>query len=168
MFEPEPVDPVSDIDEPARLNLIFMHCGWSLSRRENGMQVGSSSSRTLLRTLSCACMVSLVGCGGGGGSSAMNPITVFLPVSTVTVMPGSASVTVPIQIGSPSETAVVSVGGLPAGVGAKYSASDTNPSGSLTFNANTSAMTGTYMATVTVMSSGQTVSTRLTLIVKPG
>lgn len=138
---------------------------WSSSSPE-AMKVNPSRCRTLVIALTCACTFASLGCGGRSGISAMKPITVYLPISTVVIMPGAASVTVPIQIGSSSETALVSVGGLPAGVGARYASSDTNPSGSLTFSANTSAMTGTYMPNITVMSSGQTVSTGFTLIVK--
>ena len=46
------------------------------------------------------------------GGPLMNPITVHLPVSTVTIVPGGASVSIVIQINSSSETALVSVGGL--------------------------------------------------------
>ena len=94
------------------------------------------------------------------------PITVSLPVSTVLVMPGGSPVTVPIQIESTSETALVSLSGLPGGVQALYAASDTNPSGILTFTANAMTMPGTSMPTVTVMSAGQTAMTQFTLVVK--
>ncbi len=94
------------------------------------------------------------------------PITVNLPISTVIVMPAGASVIVPIQIGSTSETALVSLNGLPAGVSEKYASSDTNPSGTLTFTANSTAMAGTTMPTVTVMSAGQTAMTKFTLVVQ--
>ena len=132
------------------------------------MQIPLLRRHTVLLILTAACGAAVLGCGGVSGTPVMNPISVDLPISTVVIMPGAASVTIPIQIRSPSETALVSVGGLPAGVGAKYAASDTNPSGSLTFSANTSAVTGTFMPIVTVQSSGQTASTGFTLIVKPG
>jgi len=108
------------------------------------------------------------GCGGKrrDGGSLMNPITVHLPVSTVTIVPGGAAVSIAIQINSPSETALVSVVGLPAGIGVKYSASDTNPSGILTFTAIATTMTGTYSPIITVISAGQTVKTGFTLIAK--
>lgn len=95
-----------------------------------------------------------------------NPITVFLPISTVVVMQNGMQVSVPIQISSTSETALVSVTGLPGGVQEKYASSDTNPSGSLAFTATAAAQTGTFMPIITVMSAGQTVSTSFTLIVK--
>ena len=75
-------------------------------------------------------------------------------------------VSVPIVIGSTSETALVSLLGLPAGVQVTYSSSDTNPSGSLTFSANSTAMTGSYMPTVVVMSAGNTASAAFALVVE--
>jgi hypothetical protein len=110
-------------------------------------------------------MLVLAGCGGGGGNLVQQPIRVSLPVSTITVAIGARPLSVPIQIVSTSETAVVTVGGLPAGVLVSYAASDTNPSGSLTFSAGTTAMPGTTMPFVTVNSAGQTTSTSFTLIV---
>jgi hypothetical protein len=74
-------------------------------------------------------------------------------------------VSVPIQIDSTSETATVSLNGLPGGVQGNYAASDTNPSGSLTFTATSTAMTGTYMPIVSVMSAGQTATTQFTLVI---
>ena len=81
-------------------------------------------------------------------------------------MPAGSPVIVPIQIDSTSETATVFFSGLPGGVLEMYAATDTNPSGSLTFTATSSAMTGTYMPIVTVSSAGQTATTQITLIVK--
>jgi hypothetical protein len=131
------------------------------------MRLSFFRSRIVVLILSCNVISASLGCGGsGGGQLSLNPISVYLPVSTVTIVPGAALVSINIQINSPSETALVAVGGLPAGVAAKYAASDTNPSGILTLSANTSTMIGTYMPTITVMSSGQTVSTVFTLIVK--
>jgi hypothetical protein len=94
---------------------------------------------------------------------AVNPISVHLVTQTVTLQQGGPAVSVVITIDSPSETAVVQVGGLPAGVSVKYAASDTNPSGLLTFMANANAMKGTFMPTVTVLSAGQTAATTFTL-----
>jgi hypothetical protein len=110
--------------------------------------------------------LALSGCGGGGGNMTQAPITVYLPISTVVLSQGGAQTNVPIQIGSTSETAVVAVEGLPAGVKATYAASDTNPSGTLTFTANASAVVGTYMPVVAVNSAGQMASKSFTLIVK--
>ena len=91
------------------------------------------------------------------------PLSVFLPISAVVVPQDGMPVIVPIQIGSTSETALVAVSGLPSGVQEKYAASDTNPSGTLTFTANSTSPAGTYMPIVTVFSAGQTASTKFTL-----
>jgi len=105
-------------------------------------------------------------CGGRGGIVALRPISVYLPISTIHLTAGAMTVSIPIQIGSTSETALVSVIGLPAGVQATYSSSDTNPSGSLNFSANTTAMAGSYKPTVFVMSAGSTASTGFVLVVQ--
>ncbi|MBS1803062.1 MAG: hypothetical protein JST28_06820 [Acidobacteria bacterium] len=116
--------------------------------------------------ISCGFCLS-IGCGGRSGEGPMGPpISIHLPVSTVTIVPGGAAVSIVIQINSPSETALVSVGGLPAGVSFKYSSSDTNPSGILTFTATSTTIAGTYTPTITVISANQTVSTRFILIAK--
>jgi hypothetical protein len=115
----------------------------------------------------CAAALLPAACGGGGGRDvARQPITVDLPISTVVVSRGGTPVTVPIQIRSTSETALVKVTGLPSGVGETYAATDTNPSGILTFTAADFASKGTFMPTVTVVSAGQTASAVFTLIVK--
>jgi hypothetical protein len=57
---------------------------------------------------------------------------------------------------------------LPTGIQATYAATDTNPSGLLTFMATThAAAVGTYMPIVTVDSAGQTASLTFTLTVTP-
>lgn len=96
------------------------------------------------------------------------PISVSLPVSTIVVPQDGTQVVVPINIVSTSETALVSISGLPAGLQEKYAASDTNPSGSLAFTASTTTPTGTYTPIVTVISAGQTASTNFTLVVTEG
>jgi hypothetical protein len=106
----------------------------------------------------------LGGCGGATGLMQATPISVMVPAS-VTVMPGGMSVIVEISIVSTSETALVMFVGLPGGVEEKYSASDTNPSGILTFTAGSSTAAGSYPVIVTVSSAGQTASTSFTLIV---
>jgi len=93
------------------------------------------------------------------------PIMVSLPVSTVVVPQDGTQVVVPINITSTSETALVSVSGLPIGLQEKYAASDTNPSGSLAFTASAATPAGIYTPTVTVQSAGQTASTNFTLVV---
>jgi hypothetical protein len=106
------------------------------------------------------------GCSCGAGSMIVPvPITVSLPVSTVVVPQDGTQVVVPINITSTSETALVSVSGLPTGLQEKYAASDTNPSGLLTFTASAAAPAGIYTPTVTVKSAGQTASTNFTLVV---
>ncbi len=95
----------------------------------------------------------------------MAQISVSLVVPTVTVVQGGPPVNTAIQIQSPSETAVVSVTGLPAGVGVNYAASDTNPSGLLIFTANAQATKGTFMPTIDVESAGQMAQTQFTLVV---
>ena len=97
---------------------------------------------------------------------ALPQISVYLPVETVTIKQNGAAVTIPILIQSTSETAVVRVGGLPAGVNESYAASDTNPSGSLTFTASGTATTGKFMPQVSVMSARQTATAQFTLVVQ--
>jgi len=116
--------------------------------------------------LMCFLLLFLSTCGGRGGIVAVRPISVYLPVSTIHITAGAKSVTIPIQIGSTSETALVSAVGLPPGVRMTYASSDTNPSGSLTFSANSAAMTGTFMPTVLVMSAGSSASTGFNLEVQ--
>jgi hypothetical protein len=106
------------------------------------------------------------GCSCGGGSMTVPmSIMVSLPVSTVVVPQDGTQVIVPINITSTSETALVSVSGMPSGLQEKYAASDTNPSGSLLFTASAATPLGTYTPHVTVQSAGQTASTSFTLIV---
>ena len=94
------------------------------------------------------------------------PITVSLTTPTVVVTQGGPPVIVQIIINSTSETALVALTGLPAGLQEKYGASNTNPSGTLTFTAAKTAPAGTYMPTVNVNSAGQMASTTFTLVVK--
>jgi hypothetical protein len=107
--------------------------------------------------------VALSGCGGAGQMSQSPPISVSLSVANVVVTRGGAPAIVLIDISSTSETALVSVTGLPGGVGEKYAASDTNPSGTLTFTAGSTAALGTYTPIVMVLSAGQMAKTKFTL-----
>jgi hypothetical protein len=125
-----------------------------------------------LTTLVLSCAV--IGCGGGGGGSTggggtppVNPISVSLSSSTVIVPQDGMPTSIQMTINSTSETALVSFNGLPGAVQATYAASDTNPSGPLTFVATTSALAGTYSPTVVVNSANQTASTQFKLIVAP-
>lgn len=96
-------------------------------------------------------------------------VTVSLPNPSVVVPRNGSQVTVSIIIMSSSETAVVTVNGLPAaGVAVKYAASDTNPSGSLALTANATTAVGTYTPKVTVNSAAQIVTTTFTLVVTTG
>jgi hypothetical protein len=102
------------------------------------------------------------------GTSVPMAVTVSFPNPSVTVPRNGSQVSVSIIIMSSSETAVVTVNGLPAGVAVKYSSSDTNPSGSLAFTALATTVAGTYTLRVTVNSASQIITTTLTLIVTTG
>jgi len=110
-------------------------------------------------------LLAISGCGGSRGSFLLPPISVLLPITTVVVSQGGSPVVIPIEIGSTSETALVSVNGLPAGIQVTYAASDTNPSGTLTFTASDTAPPGTYSPIVSINSASQMISTGFTLIV---
>jgi hypothetical protein len=92
-------------------------------------------------------------------------ITISLSNSSVVVAKAGKPTFVQITIMSTSEMAVVNLDGLPGGVQVSYAASDTNPSGTLTFTANSTASVGTYMPIITVNSAGQTATLTFTLIV---
>jgi hypothetical protein len=109
--------------------------------------------------------LALWGCGSAGQMSQPPPISVSLSVSNVVVTRGGTPTIVLIDISSTSETALVSVAGMPGGVGEKYAASDTNPSGTLTFTAGSTAALGTYTPIVMVLSAGQMAETKFTLVV---
>jgi hypothetical protein len=106
----------------------------------------------------------LSGCGGKAGyPNLATPVTVSLAVSQVVVSQNGAPTGVVVSIMSTSETALVTVGGLPAGVRMTYAASDTNPSGLLTFTASVASPVGTYMPILTVNSAGQTATLTFSL-----
>ncbi len=106
----------------------------------------------------------LAGCGGSGVPT-MAPISVSLNPRTVVVAQNGTPTSVQILIVSTSETALVSVVGLPGGLQATYAATDTNPSGLLTFKAVAHVTAGTYMPGISVNSAGQTATLTFTLIV---
>jgi hypothetical protein len=106
---------------------------------------------------------------GCGGSTQFTPPPVHLSVSlsntTVVVPAGGAAVNVPVVIVAPTETASLTITGLPAGVMENYRESESNPSGLLTLVANSATKPGTYMPTITVGSSNQTASLAFTLVI---
>jgi hypothetical protein len=115
----------------------------------------------------------LIGCGSG---AAFSPQPINLSVSinntTIVVPPNGMPVNVPVTIVAPTETATFNISGLPAGVTESYKESESNPSGLLTLVANATTVPGTYMATITVGTLGQTASVVFTLVIsappKPG
>ena len=108
----------------------------------------------------------LIGCGGG--SFAPPPVNLSVSISgTVTLLANNTAVNVAVTIVAPTETATLTISGLPGGISYSYKESESNPSGLLTLIANNTTMTGTYMPVVTVGSSGQTASTTFTLVVSP-
>jgi hypothetical protein len=94
------------------------------------------------------------------------PISVSLVPSSVVVSQDGTPTIVQIHISSSSEMALVSISGLPAGVRDTYSASDTDPSGTLTFVASASSPVGAYSPTVNVNSASQFASTQFVLSVE--
>ena len=110
------------------------------------------------------------GCGGGGSSFVPHPqpISVSLSATTVVVPQDGTPAHVQILIRSTSETALIGFVGLPGGVDAKYAASDTNPSGLLTFMATKKVAAGTYMPIIAVSSAGQSAMITFTLVVPAG
>jgi len=125
--------------------------------------------RSLPSVMGGALVALLVGgCGGGSGGPFVAPISVSLSASTIVVPQSGMPAYVQITIRSTSETATVSFVGLPGGVEASYAASDTNPSGLLTFKAKTKVSAGTYMPIVTVNSAGQAAMLTFTMVVPAG
>lgn len=108
----------------------------------------------------------LTGCGAGSNSSPPPIIlSVALGNTTIVLPPNGIPIYVPVTIVAPTETASLTVNGLPAGVAETYQPSESNPSGLLTIVANSTAPPGTYMPTIVVGSSGQTASLVFTLTV---
>jgi len=108
------------------------------------------------------------GCGGKAMFEAPPAISVSLPNPNVVVSQDGMQVTVPIQIDSSSETALVMVTQLPGGIQVSYKASDTSPSGDLFFTGTTTAMVGTYMPLISVSSAGAMATTQFQLMVTKG
>jgi hypothetical protein len=122
----------------------------------------------LCALLIAATALPICGCGGsaGGGNQNLPSISVMLDESRVVVSQDGMPVIVQIFIDSPSETALVSFTGMPGGIQVNYHASDTSPSGTLTFTGSTNAPLGTFMPKVTAMSAGQVAMTTFTLVVE--
>jgi hypothetical protein len=111
-------------------------------------------------------VLALTACGGGAPFSPPPiDLSVSLSNTTIVVPPDGMPVNVPVVIVAPTETATLTISGLPEGVGESYKESESNPSGLLTLVANSSTKPGTYMPTITVGSSGQTASLVFTLVI---
>jgi hypothetical protein len=124
--------------------------------------------RAVLLTAVAGAALAAAGCGGRTMFDPPPAISVSLPNPTVVVSQDGMQVTVPIQINSTSETAVVMVTGLPGGVQVSYRASDTSPSGDLFFTGSTAAMAGAYLPTIAVSSAGAMANTQFQLVVTKG
>ncbi|MGB6688042.1 MAG: hypothetical protein WBE76_09400 [Terracidiphilus sp.] len=128
--------------------------------------------KQLWRPFLCGSLIAaalpICGCGGGagGGNQNLPSISVMLDGSRVVVSQDGTPVFVQIFIDSPSETALVSFTGMPGGVQVAYRASDTSPSGTLTFIGSSAAPLGTFTPKVTAMSAGGMASTKFTLVVE--
>lgn len=94
-------------------------------------------------------------------------LAVSLSSRTVVVPSDGVPVRIQLTIQSTSETALVNLVGLPGGVQETYAATDTNPSGLLTFSAAKTTKAGTYMPTILVNSAGEMASLQFTLVVTP-
>ena len=131
------------------------------------MALARRASRPVAR-IACAVFAAIMTGCGGSGSPMIAPITVSLSSTTVVVPQDGTPVHIQINIRSTSETALVSFTGMPGGVSAGYAATDTNPSGLLTFMATGKVSVGTYMPIITVNSASQTATVKFTLIVPAG
>jgi hypothetical protein len=123
---------------------------------------------SLVMVLIAAVTLVASGCGGGSGSGNPPAISVMLDQSSIVVSQDGKPVIVQLFIDSPSETALVSFTGMPGGVEVSYQASDTSPSGTLTFIGSKNAPLGTYTPKVTAQSAGATATTTFTLVVQKG
>ena len=82
------------------------------------------------------------GAAAADGITAPRPISVYLPVSNVHVTAAQSPFVFPSRSARPARPPWCPFSACPRGVTVTYAASDTNPSGSLTFAANPAAMTG--------------------------
>jgi hypothetical protein len=108
----------------------------------------------------------MTGCGGG---TSFTPPPINLSVSvnnaTITVPANNMAVYVPVLIVAPTETATLTITGLPAGISFYYRESESNASGLLTLIAIPSTMPGTYRPQITVGTLGKTASVLFTLVI---
>jgi hypothetical protein len=116
--------------------------------------------------LGAAVLLTMTGCGGG---TSFSPPPINLSVSvnnaTITVPANNMAVNVPVIIVAPTETATLTITGLPAGMSFNYRESESNPSGLLTLIAIPSTMPGTYRPQITVGTLGQTASVVFMLVI---
>jgi hypothetical protein len=113
---------------------------------------------------SAALTFALIGCGGG--TFAPQPFNLSVSVNaTVYVPPNGTAVNIQVIIVAPTETATLTIAGLPAGVSYNYQESESNPSGLLTLIANSVTVPGAYMPKITVGALDQTASTVFTLVI---
>ena len=117
------------------------------------------------RIVTARLVFALTGCGGGSYTPPPINLSVSVNGAIVTVPANGMPVYVPVTIVAPTETATFNVIGLPSGVSDSYRESESNPSGLMTLIANSTAVPGTYMPTITVGSSGQTASVVFTLVI---
>jgi hypothetical protein len=113
-----------------------------------------------------AVLLTMTGCGGG---TSFSPPPINLSVSvnnaTITVPANNMAVNVPVIIVAPTETATLTITGLPAGMSFNYRESESNPSGLLTLIAIPSTIPGTYRPQITVGTLGQTASVVFMLVI---
>jgi hypothetical protein len=116
--------------------------------------------------IGAAVLLTMTGCGGG---TSFSPPPINLSVSvnnaTITVPANNMAVNVPVIIVAPTETATLTITGLPAGMSFNYRESESNPSGLLTLIAIPSTIPGTYRPQITVGTLGQTASVVFMLVI---
>ena len=105
-----------------------------------------------------AIAATIAGCGGNGtGMIPPVKLSVALANPRLSLTQGGTISSV-IIIMAPTESVQLQLSNLPTGVTGAYSATPQNPSGILRFAATDTAMIGTSMPIVTVMSSGGSAS----------
>jgi hypothetical protein len=114
---------------------------------------------------SAALTFALIGCGGGTFAPQPFNLSVSVTNATIYVPPNGTAVNVQVIIVAPTETATLTIAGLPAGVSYNFQESESNPSGLLTLTANSVTVPGTYMPKITVGALDQTASVVFTLVI---